>query len=98
MSFDISRISEVSIRKKAFKRMPNLQFLKVYKSKDDGNNRMHVPEEMDFPCLLRLLDWKAYPSKSLPPTFNLECLVELNMRESLVEKLWEGTQVRWCCT
>nr|BAC43641.2 putative disease resistance protein [Arabidopsis thaliana] len=92
MSFDISRISEVSIRKKAFKRMPNLQFLKVYKSKDDGNNRMHVPEEMDFPCLLRLLDWKAYPSKSLPPTFNPEHLVELNMHSSQLEYLWQGTQ------
>ncbi|WZZ82826.1 hypothetical protein YC2023_103398 [Brassica napus] len=38
ISFDISRINEVSIGKKAFKKMPNLRFLSVYKSRADGND------------------------------------------------------------
>ncbi|KAF2573047.1 hypothetical protein F2Q70_00001500 [Brassica cretica] len=41
---------------------------------------------------LRFLHWKAYPSKCLPATFHSECLVELDLRESQLEKLWEGIQ------
>ncbi|VYS49914.1 unnamed protein product [Arabidopsis thaliana] len=92
ISFDISRISEVTISNKAFKKMPNLRFIKVYKSRDDGNYRMHIPEEIEFPRRLRLLEWEAYPSKSLPPTFHPEYLVELKMQESQLEYLWQGTQ------
>ncbi|XP_013611728.1 PREDICTED: LOW QUALITY PROTEIN: disease resistance protein RML1B-like [Brassica oleracea var. oleracea] len=90
ISFDISRINELSISKKAFKRMTDLRFLKIYKRQYDGNDRMHIPEEIQFPCGLRLLDWEAYPSKSLPPTFNPQYLVELSMKNSKLEKLWEG--------
>ncbi|KAL1225320.1 Disease resistance protein RML1B [Cardamine amara subsp. amara] len=92
ISFDISRISGVSISKKAFKKMPNLRFLRVYKGKYDGNNKMHIPEEMEFPHHLRLLDWEAYPSKSLPPTFHFEYLIELKMQGSQLEYLWQGNQ------
>lgn len=73
--------------------MPNLRFLKIYKSKDDGNEILHIPVEMKFPSRLRLLHWKAYPSKNLPLSFCLNNLVELNMRGSHLEILWEGTQV-----
>ncbi|KAJ0265701.1 Disease resistance protein [Hirschfeldia incana] len=90
ISFDISRINELSISKKAFKRMPDLRFLKIFKRQYDGNDGMHIPEEIKFPCGLRLLDWEAYPSKSLPPTFNPQYLVELSMKNSKLEKLWEG--------
>ncbi|XP_010473634.1 PREDICTED: disease resistance protein RML1B-like isoform X2 [Camelina sativa] len=92
ISFDISNIDDVSISERAFKRMPNLRFLRVYKSKSDGNYRMHIPEEMEFPRRLRLLEWEAYPSKSLPPTFNPKYLVELDMQQSELVKLWEGPQ------
>ncbi|XP_019083712.1 PREDICTED: disease resistance protein RML1B-like isoform X2 [Camelina sativa] len=94
ISFDISGIKEeVSINKKAFKRMPNLRFLRVYKSRNDGNDRVHIPEEMELPHCLRLLDWEEYPSKSLHPTFHPEYLVELSFEDSKLEKLWEGRQV-----
>uniref|UniRef100_A0A1J3DVQ9 Putative disease resistance protein n=1 Tax=Noccaea caerulescens TaxID=107243 RepID=A0A1J3DVQ9_NOCCA len=89
ISFDISRISEVSISNKAFKRMPKLRFLKVRQRKDDG---VLIPEEMEFPSRLRLLQWNAYPNKCLPPTFRPEYLVELNMSGSELEYLWKGTQ------
>ncbi|KAG7584709.1 NB-ARC, partial [Arabidopsis thaliana x Arabidopsis arenosa] len=89
ISFDRSDIDEVSISERALKRMPNLQFLRVYQTRDD---KMHIPEKMEFPRRLRLLHWEAYPRKSLPPTFHPEYLVELNMRESQFEYLWQGTQ------
>ncbi|KAG2302886.1 hypothetical protein Bca4012_061216 [Brassica carinata] len=93
ISFDISDIEEVSISPRAFKRMPNLRFLRVYKSKDnDGDDIVHIPEETEFPRRLRLLHWNAYPSKSLPRTFHPEYLVEFDMQFSKLEKLWEGTQ------
>ncbi|WZZ13230.1 hypothetical protein YC2023_106319 [Brassica napus] len=92
ISFDITEISKVSISKKTFRRMCNLRFLRVYKRRIDKNVEVHIPEEMEFPHGLRLLHWKAYPSKCLPPTFHPEYLVELNMQHSQLEKLWEGTQ------
>ncbi|KAF8082878.1 hypothetical protein N665_0804s0025 [Sinapis alba] len=92
ISFDISDIDEVSISPIAFKRMPKLRFLRVYKSKEDGNDVVHIPEEMEFPRRLRLLDWKAYPNKCLPPTFHPEYLVKLDMQDSQLEYLWQGTQ------
>ncbi|XP_010418428.1 PREDICTED: disease resistance protein RML1B-like [Camelina sativa] len=87
--FDRYNIDEVSISENALKRMPNLQFLRVYQRRD---NKMHIPEKMEFPRRLRLLHWESYPRKSLPPTFHPEYLVELKMRESQFEYLWQGTQ------
>ncbi|CAA7053843.1 unnamed protein product [Microthlaspi erraticum] len=92
ISFDIFDVNEVSISERAFKRMPNLRFLKVYKSRADGNDVLHIPEEMEFPCRLRLLQWDAYPNKFLPPKFRPEYLVELNMEFSHLEYLWHGPQ------
>ncbi|KAJ0265598.1 Leucine-rich repeat-containing protein [Hirschfeldia incana] len=89
--------------------MYNLQFLKVYKSRDDklifeildGENRrddindvMHIPEEMKFPRRLRFLHWNAYPNKCFPPTFNPGYLVELDMMHGKFEYLWKGTQLK----
>ncbi|KAH0857522.1 hypothetical protein HID58_085783 [Brassica napus] len=90
--FDISDIDEVSISSRAFKRMPNLRFLKIYKSKEGGNDIENIPEDIEFPPRLRLLHWEAYPNKCLPPTFHPEYLVQLNLRDNELEKLWEGTQ------
>ncbi|XP_019093804.1 PREDICTED: disease resistance protein RML1A-like isoform X2 [Camelina sativa] len=91
--FDTSGINEVTISKRALRRMVNLRFLRVYKSSGDGNDRMDIPEDMEFPPLLRLLDWDAYPAKCLPLKFRAENLVELNMRNSQLEYLWQGTQM-----
>lgn len=54
---------------------------------------MHVPEEMEFPRFLRLLDWEAYLSKSLSAKFNPESLVELKMPENQLEKLWKDLRL-----
>lgn len=95
ISFDISTISnDVRISAGAFKRMNHLRFLSIYRSRRDTNVRVHVPEDMDFSHRLRLLHWDAYPGKWLPHTFSPEFLVELNLMDTNLEKLWEGIQVR----
>ncbi|KAF2573296.1 hypothetical protein F2Q70_00001327 [Brassica cretica] len=92
ISFDVSGISELIVSKRAFKRMSNLRFLAIYKSIDDGNDGMHLPVEMEFPRCLRLLQWTSYPNKCLPSTFHPENLVNLCMRYSKLEYLWQGIQ------
>ncbi|KAJ4877258.1 Disease resistance protein (TIR-NBS-LRR class) family [Raphanus sativus] len=91
ISFDTFETGEVFISASAFKRMPNLLYLSVHTRWHDQNDRVYIPEDMEFPPRLRLLHWDAYPSKSLPPKFYPEHLVELNMQESQLEKLWQGT-------
>lgn len=94
ISFDISKILDnVYVSARAFKKLRNLRFLRIFKTKVDNNVRVHVPENMDFPPRLRLLRWDEYPSKCLPPTFSLKYLVDLDLRDNQLETLWQGTQV-----
>ncbi|XAR48723.1 hypothetical protein NMG60_11031631 [Bertholletia excelsa] len=44
-----------------------------------------------LPSTLRYLDFDNYPSKQLPSMFQPMHLVELNMRKSNLERLWEQT-------
>ncbi|KFK38024.1 hypothetical protein AALP_AA3G060200 [Arabis alpina] len=104
ISFDISTLkSDVNISPVAFKRICNLRFLNIYKTRIchlqflnktsfDKENRVHVPDDMNFPSSLRLLRWEEYPGKCLPQTFRPEYLVELNLQNNELEKLWEGIQ------
>ena len=93
ISFDTSETGEVFISKGAFKRMRNLQFLSVHKRKHGEKDIVRIPQDLEFPPRLKLLHWDVYPRKSLPMIFHLENLVELHMRDSQLEKLWEGSQV-----
>jgi len=78
------------IDEKLFKGMRNLQYLEIgYWS--DGD----LPQSLVYlPLKLRLLEWVYCPLKSLPSTFRAEYLVKLIMKNSKLEKLWEGTLVR----
>ena len=97
ISLDISTIpNRVYISAGGFKRMRNLRFLSIYEPRGDTNVRVHVPGDMDFPPCLRLLHWGIYPEKCLPHTLRPEHLVELNLGNSKLEKLWQGTQVCTC--
>nr|AXU93612.1 RPP4/RPP5-like protein [Arabidopsis thaliana] len=75
------------IDEKLFKGMRNLQYLEIgYWS--DGD----LPQSLVYlPLKLRLLEWVYCPLKSLPSTFKAEYLVKLIMKNSKLEKLWEGT-------
>jgi hypothetical protein len=93
ISFDVGEINKLTISAKAFERMHNLLLLKVYDPWFTGKGQVHIPEEMDFLPRLSLLRWDAYTRKTLPRRFCPENLVELNMPDSQLEKLWEGTQL-----
>ncbi|CAH8385788.1 unnamed protein product [Eruca vesicaria subsp. sativa] len=91
--FDLSTIEDImNISPRAFKRMCNLRFLKIYNTRLDTNVRVHVPEDMYFPPRLKLLHWEEYPGKCLPHTFWPENLVELNLEYSNLRHLWKGAQ------
>ncbi|XP_013611230.1 PREDICTED: disease resistance protein RML1A-like isoform X3 [Brassica oleracea var. oleracea] len=94
ISFDISTIKDsMDISPRALKRMRNLQFIRIYNTRQDTNVRVHVPEDMDFPPRLKLLHWEKYPGMCLPHTLKPEHLVELNLENSKLKHLWEGTQM-----
>ncbi|XP_027343306.1 TMV resistance protein N-like [Abrus precatorius] len=64
-------------------KMKNLKLLILYDNRFGGtlnflSKRLHY------------LFWHGYPFASLPSTFNPFCLVELNMPDSAIERLWEG--------
>ncbi|BAB10522.1 disease resistance protein-like [Arabidopsis thaliana] len=82
----MSKIGEFSIRKRVFEGMHNLKFLKFY------NGNVSLLEDMKYLPRLRLLHWDSYPRKRLPLTFQPECLVELYLVSSKLEKLWGGIQ------
>ncbi|XP_023635628.1 disease resistance protein RML1A isoform X1 [Capsella rubella] len=92
ISLDTSQINKVFISEAAFKRMRNLRFLSIYNTRNVINDRVDIPEDLEFPPHLRLLRWEAYPRNPLPTTFHPEYLVELDLQESHLEKLWQGTQ------
>lgn len=87
ISFDMSKIREFTMSKRAFERMRNLKFLRFY------NGSVSVLEDMEFLPRLSLLHWDSYPRNSLPPRFQPERLVELHMPMSNLERLWDGIQV-----
>ncbi|KAG7585198.1 Winged helix DNA-binding domain superfamily [Arabidopsis thaliana x Arabidopsis arenosa] len=80
------------ISSRALKRMHNLQFLRIYKTRFDTKDNVHVPKDIDLPPRLRLLHWEVYPGKCLPRTFTPAYLVELDLLDNQLEKLWEGIQ------
>ncbi|KAK8633468.1 hypothetical protein V6N13_014313 [Hibiscus sabdariffa] len=92
-----SLISELALKPDAFVKMPNLKFLKFYDS--DRYNCFQKKSKIflgqmlsSLPEELRYLCWEGYPSKTLPTSFYPRNLVELDMRRSRVEQLWQGKQ------
>ncbi|KAG7636172.1 putative TIR domain, AAA+ ATPase domain, P-loop containing nucleoside triphosphate hydrolase [Arabidopsis thaliana] len=81
----------LNISEKAFEGMSNLQFLRF---RDFGNREIVcLPHSLTYLSQkLRLLHWDYFPMTCFPSKFNPEFLVELNMRWSKLEKLWEEIQ------
>lgn len=85
---------KLRVHEKAFEKMVNLRFLKIYAKQRNSDIKLQVAEGFDYlPSKLRLLCWDGYPMKCMPCKFCPERLVKLKMRESKLEKLWEGVQV-----
>jgi len=72
--------------------MENLRLLAVQDHK--GVKSVSLPDGLGLlPENLRYILWDGYPLKTLPPSFCLEMLVELSLKGSHVEKLWNGVLV-----
>ncbi|XP_033128241.1 disease resistance protein RPS6 [Brassica rapa] len=89
---DMDETDELHIHKNAFKGMRDLFFLKIYNAKKwDKKIRWCLQKGFDYlPPKLRLLRLDGYPMKYMPSNFRPENLVELQMSESKLQKLWEG--------
>ncbi|XP_028756326.1 disease resistance-like protein DSC1 [Neltuma alba] len=93
MIMNLLEVEETRVIIKAFRSMPNLKFLRVY-----GNlnvqlmNKLNASGMMFLSRNLMLLDWVGCPLKTLPTTFKGENLVEINMPNSKLTKLWDGEQ------
>ena len=73
---------------KSFSNMNNLRLLKI--------SNVDLPQGLhDFSSELCFIHWDGYPLKSMPTSFNLDKLVELNMPCSLIKQLWIGINVRF---
>ncbi|KAM5586732.1 hypothetical protein ABKV19_005576 [Rosa sericea] len=87
-------IRDLYVNAASFEKMRNLRLLDFYSYNSDVT-KVHLPPGFDFlPEALKYLRWHFYPLTSLPSRFSLENLVELDMRNSRLEQLWnKGVQI-----
>ncbi|XP_057998845.1 disease resistance protein RPV1 isoform X2 [Hevea brasiliensis] len=97
LSLDMSEIERVYLNSAVFSRIPNLRLLKFYWTpwlKKEGTGLIVESNYLEsLPNTLSLFHWEEYPFKSLPLNFSMENLVHLNVRNSKVEKLWNGVKL-----
>ncbi|XP_059627255.1 TMV resistance protein N-like [Cornus florida] len=82
MCLELPKPEVVDLNSEAFRKMKKLRLFKVY-NVVFSKGPAHLPKE------LRCLDWHAYPSGSLPASFQAENLVELSMCYSSIKQLWK---------
>ena len=85
---------QIHLKSDAFTIMDRLRFLNLYLS-HSSEDKMHLPPTglKYISNKLVYLHWYGFPSKSLPPFFCAEHLVELDLCGSKLVKLWTGVQV-----
>ncbi|KAH0910518.1 LOW QUALITY PROTEIN: hypothetical protein HID58_033839, partial [Brassica napus] len=88
---NISKIEDaLVVEESVFDGITNLQFLIFHHCLRD---KLNFPLGLNcLPRKLRLLHWDYCPLRVWPSTFSTKFLVELIMRGSKFEKLWEGIQ------
>ncbi|TYG47455.1 hypothetical protein ES288_D11G339700v1 [Gossypium darwinii] len=89
IELDMSQLAKLELEPTAMMKMRKLRFLKFYHS---CGRILLFKGLLSFPEELRYLYWEGYPLRSLPTKFDLRYPVELDMRESHLEQLWEGKQ------
>nr|AFP55556.1 TIR-NBS-LRR [Rosa rugosa] len=80
---DLAELEEADWNLEAFSKMCKLKLLYIH------NLRLSVGPKF-LPNALRFLNWSWYPSKSLPPCFQPDELVELSLPYSKIDHLWNG--------
>ncbi|XP_062008726.1 disease resistance protein RPV1-like [Rosa rugosa] len=85
------RTFKLSLTRQVFGKMYNLTFLDL-----DGffdYYTLQLPQGLEsLPNVLRYLSWKGYPLGTLPSKFSPSCLVELHMRNSKLQTVWNTDQ------
>ncbi|RXH90729.1 hypothetical protein DVH24_035493 [Malus domestica] len=76
--------NEPAFKAEAFRKMHNLEFLLLDNAKINGDYG-------DFPKNLVSLSWRGFPLQSIPANFCLEYLVALELQNSRLQHVWEGT-------
>ncbi|XP_033131924.1 disease resistance protein RPP4 [Brassica rapa] len=77
-----------------FEVMHSIKFLKFFLHLSDIKPNLQLKSDgFYFPPNLRLLHWDAYPLKTLPSKFRLHHLVEVDLRYSKLESLWDDTSI-----
>ncbi|KDP35096.1 hypothetical protein JCGZ_10938 [Jatropha curcas] len=97
---DMSEMGNVQLRCAVLSRMFNLRLLQIYRPStwSEGRNIGPIFESDQTNQLkfisnkVSLFHWDNYPYKSLPSNFFMENLVELKIKDSKVEQLWNGNQ------
>ncbi|KDP45571.1 hypothetical protein JCGZ_17178 [Jatropha curcas] len=95
---DMSKMGKVHLNHAIFSWMPNLRSLIFFRSQYCSKNKdtgfmLESPQSNYLQYLsnkLSLLHWEEYPYKSMPSSFFMENLVQLDLRESRIEQLWTG--------
>ncbi|XP_070673126.1 disease resistance protein RPV1-like isoform X2 [Malus domestica] len=81
-----SASNEIDFKSEAFRRMQNLEILIL-------NNVNIRGSYEEFSKNLVCLSWRGFHLKSIPENFCLENLVVLDMRNSSLQHVWNGTRV-----
>ncbi|KFK42369.1 hypothetical protein AALP_AA2G246700 [Arabis alpina] len=92
ISLNMAEETELYINPAMFRRMLNLKFLKIHNNLTVGGSKICMVNNLEYLPPLRYLHWEVYTLRSLPSHFQTEYLVELNLPDSSVERLWSGTQ------
>ncbi|KAL9345329.1 hypothetical protein Peur_063004 [Populus x canadensis] len=95
ISLDVSMLSRhIHLKSDAFAMMDGLRFVDFNHGVSSKADKMHLPPTgLEYlPNELRYLLWDGFPSKSLPPSFRAERLVELHLSKSKLVKLWTGVK------
>nr|XP_048320098.1 putative disease resistance protein At4g11170 [Ziziphus jujuba var. spinosa] len=100
ISFHMSEIhKDIKLCHATFSEMYNLRVLRIC-CDNIGNNKfkLYLPHGLGsyLSDKLTYLQWDLYPLKSLPSNFSPENLVELVLRGSHVQKLWNNQEVKVC--
>ncbi|KAL3369882.1 hypothetical protein AABB24_007094, partial [Solanum stoloniferum] len=86
MSLNLAFAQEGNVSSAAFTQMSRLRFLSIQ------NKNVHQSPNF-LPGELRWFNWHAYPSRSLPVSFQGEKLVGLKLKDSGIIQLWQGSKV-----
>ncbi|XP_021810909.1 TMV resistance protein N-like [Prunus avium] len=79
------KLEEVDWKCEAFSSMHGLRFIEF-------DNLIFSSCPNFLPHSLRSIHWSWYPSKFLPPSFQLNSLTELSLHHGKLVRLWDGTK------